>query len=208
MGEAHLSVGETILTQWPMAKENESVLSRCLVFSDPDWAEWEGAERGSVGLPGKPLSMTQFPWLERTFLFLPVGGQRLCEAMFGECSTGNHEYYCWLEPLATGDKWGKEGKKTQKPGAPPPLHPYGAVHNINETFWTVWVWGQTLSPAFPVTTSPKHAQGREMGKKRQQPKYNKHTPPILEQENNQNERSLLRHVKACGLVVPSVCVHV
>lgn len=82
--------------------------------------EQSGRGQKEEGLPGKPLSMTQFPWLERTFLFLPVGGQRLCEAMFGECSTGNHEYYCWLEPLATGDKWGKEGKKNTKTWSPSP----------------------------------------------------------------------------------------
>lgn len=39
--------------------------------------------------------------------------------MFGECSTGNHEYYCWLEPVATEDKWGKEGKKKKTLGPLP-----------------------------------------------------------------------------------------
>lgn len=51
----------------------------------------------------------------------------------------------------------------------------------------MWVWGQTLFPRFPATTSPKLYQGGEKGKKYQQPKYNKHTPPIPEQENNQKE---------------------
>uniref|UniRef100_A0A5F7ZB52 Vacuolar protein-sorting-associated protein 25 n=2 Tax=Catarrhini TaxID=9526 RepID=A0A5F7ZB52_MACMU len=119
--------------------------SCCQVFKSDPWQRildtWcpqiqteqngKGAERGSVGLPGKPLSVTQCLWLCRTSLSLPVGGQGLCEAIFGECRTGNPECYCWLEPLATGDKWGKEGKK---PGAPPPLHPYGTVHNMNEIF--------------------------------------------------------------------------
>lgn len=187
-----------------------NLLSRCLVLSDPDWAEWEGVERGSVRLPGKSLSLTQFPWLQRTSLSLPVGGQRLCEAMFGRCSTGNHEYYCWLEPLATEDKWGKEGKnKTkQKPGAPPPpTSLWGCPQYKWDILNQCGHWGQTLPLEFPVTTSPKHSQGTEEGKKHQQPKYNKHIAPILEQENNQSERSLLSHVKACGLVVPHVCAY-
>lgn len=47
----------------------------------------------------------------------------------------------------------------------------------------MWVWGQTLFPKFLATTSPKLSQRREEGKKHQQPKYNKHMPPIPEQEN-------------------------
>lgn len=49
-----------------------------------------GGKKGSVDLPGKILSVTQFPWLHKTSLYLPVGGQRLHEAMFGECTIGNH----------------------------------------------------------------------------------------------------------------------
>ena len=144
MGKAHLSVGETILTQWPMAKENDSMLSRYLVFSDPHWAKWERAERGNVGLPGKPLSVTQFPWLQRTSLSLPVEGQGLCEAMFGECSTGNHEY-CWLEPLATEDKWGKEEKKT-KTWTPSPTTSLWGCPQYKWDFLNQCGCGDSLSP--------------------------------------------------------------
>ncbi|XP_020743708.1 vacuolar protein-sorting-associated protein 25 isoform X1 [Odocoileus virginianus] len=47
-------------------------------------------------------------------------------------------------------------------------------------------WGKLIYQW--VTTSPEHSQEREEGKKHQQPKYNKYTPPIPEQENNQDER--------------------
>lgn len=75
----------------------------------------ERGQKEEVHAPSKPLSVTQFLSLHRTSLSLPVGGQRLCEAVFGECNTGNHECYGWLEPLATGDKWGKEGEKNMGP---------------------------------------------------------------------------------------------
>lgn len=58
--------------------------------------------------------------------------------------------------LATEDKWGKEEKKNTKPGPSPPLHPYGAAHNINETLNQCGC-GDSLSPAFQVTTSPEHS---------------------------------------------------
>lgn len=91
-----------------MAKENFTCAQADTWYSQiQTWQSGEGAEktcRPSMQIP----SMTQFLWLHRTSLSLVVGGQRVHEAMFRECSARNHECYCWLEPLATGDKWGKE----------------------------------------------------------------------------------------------------
>lgn len=91
---------------------------------------------------------------------------------------------------------GKEEKKHKSLDPLTPLpHPYGAAHNINETLNQCGC-GDSLSPLHS-RSPPALNIPREEGKKQQQPKYNKYTPPISEQENNQDERSFLRHVKAC-----------